>query len=495
MATETYLENNKPIRILNGRKRIYINVSYEDFIQNPMKYINKYFSKCLTIHKDNVDDMKYLVEFTNGKQDILNKTRPNQDTKINNICLINYAKAFVNFKKGFYIGKPIKYVNNDNENDDAILYLLRYNSDIGKASKDIDIYENLLITGLAYTFTDFRKNEFNIENESPYEYIILDNDTTFCVYSSDIKHTKLFSCCISNVIINDKTVKHYTIYFDYKVLIFKEDGSNFKVVFQGNNPIKDPITEYSLNQFRMGAFEQEIIALNSLNKIRSNQLDSMEENINRFMVFENTDIDTIKENLTYFRQNRTIAVSSAGRDFQAKVYSVELDGSSENSSNDTYLDIKRDVYDNVGVPMPTSNTGQGVSGEAQVYGGGWENAQNIASLDTQYVMQFEKEDLKKLLYISNNKTNSKTTSLNANNIEIKYTINESNNIFTKAQAFKYLRDLYIPFEQSLEMTELTDDPYTIAKLSEENYKKEKESEINFEIEKEKQLKDINVQNT
>ena len=55
---------------------------------------------------------------------------------------------------------------------------------------------------------------------------------------------------------------------------------------------------------------------------------------------------------------------------------------------------------------------------------------------------------------------------------------------------EYLRDLSVPFEQALEMSELTDDPHTIAKLSEENVIKEKLQEIDFEIERENKLNEI-----
>ena len=67
-------------------------------------------------------------------------------------------------------------------------------------------------------------------------------------------------------------------------------------------------------------------------------------------------------------------------------------------------------------------------------------------------------------------------------------------MLVKSQTFKYLRDLKVPFEQALEMSELTDDPHTIAKLSEENVKKEKLQEIEFEIEKENKLNEIKSQN-
>ena len=131
------------------------------------------------------------------------------------------------------------------------------------------------------------------------------------------------------------------------------------------------------------------------------------------------------------------------------------------------------MYDIVGVPMPTSSTGQGVSGEAQVYGGGWENSQIIALVDTQYIAQFEEEDLKKFIYISKDKSNSKTPKLISTNIEIKYTINKSNNMMVKAQSMTYFIEKGFTREQALTYCEITDDPQSDGKIADENYIKQK----------------------
>lgn len=475
---------------LKGREEVIINANLDEFLNNPVKVIRDNISTIISIHQSNVYEMEYLNRYFKGKQDILDKVRANGDKQINNKHITNYAWEFVNFKKGYYVGKPIKYVNLDVENNDDIKYLNMYNRNVNKSSKDLVKYENMLITGIAHTMVIPSRKDYDTEKNSPYEYIVLDNKNVCVVKSNDIFKTKLCSICFSTIKENDSDIPFYTIYYENNVLQLK--GSELELVKSEKYPIYNPITEYQLNEQRMGVFEPIINSLNSLNMIRSNQMDLLEEIVNKYLTFENVDISQVLEKIDEFRKKKILAVNTNGP-HEAKVGSVDV-SSDTNTTNSTYNDIEQRSYDIVGVPMPTSSTGQGVSGEAQVYGGGWENAQTIANVDTEYIKQFEREDLEKMLYISEIAINSKTTNLNPYNIEIKYTINKSNNMLVKSQTFKYLRDLGVPFEQALEMSELTDDPHTIAKLSEENVVKEKQQEIEFEIERENKLNEIKSQN-
>lgn len=492
MATEKYIKDTYFENGRYGRNKIVINATKDEMNNNPLKVINDNMGNILSLHNENVKDFKFLTNYSKGEQDILSKVRANGDTKINNKHTTNYAWEFVEFKKGFYFGKPLKYVNNQDETNNEMSYLLKYNNDVNKPSKDLIKATNLLTTGLAYTFTNFKKKEVNLEEESPYNYIVLDNENTFCVYSSDIENTLLFSCYISNIKDNNKSQYNvYTIYYDYKSIIVKQNGGKYEIISGVNTEMIDnPITEYELNQYRMGCYECVMSAFNSMNTIRSNQIDTQEEFVNGYLTFENVDFEFIQKNINSMRDMKAFVVSTNDPNKPAKVNYLQM-GNEISSTNEMYNDIEQRTYDIVGVPMPTSNTGQGVSGEAQVYGGGWENAQSIASVDTTYIKQFEKEDLKKFIYISREKNNSKTKSLSASDIDIKYTINKSNNMLVKSQTFKYLRDLGVPFEQSFEISELTDDPYTLSYLCEQNLISEEERAMMLEVKKQELLNKVN----
>lgn len=472
-----------------GRIDIIINCSEEEFNLNPEQVILDNLDYIITKHNLNCKDYNYLDKYFRGEQDIFCKHRPNGDDKINNIHVTNYAWQFVSFKKGYYVGKPIKYVDLNTETDDDIKYFNIYNRYVNKASKDLVKYENMLISGVAYSMIIPSRNDYDTEKTSPYEYYVLDNRDVCVVKSNDSIHTPLFAVCFSRKNPNSyvNSYSSYTIY--YGNYCMKLDSSKIKLGESEYVCCGNPITEFQLNPQRMGVFEPVINALNSLNNIRSNQLDFLEEIINTYLTFENVDTKEILKHIDEFRAKRILAVSTVDPNTPAKIGSVKLDGDTS-TTNNTYDSIEQRQYDIVGVPMAVSSTGQGVSGEAQVYGGGWESAQTIANVDTIYVTEYERQELVKFLTISGEALNSKTKNLNPYNIDIKYTINKSNNMLVKSQTFKYLRDLHVPFEQAFEMSEITDDPYTMAKVSEENRLRELSEEIELEVEKEKQLNSL-----
>lgn len=479
----------------SGRKKIVIEISLNDFLNDPSEILKKYLPNAISIHNQNCIEMEKLYDLVKSKQNILDKVRPNGDTKINNKLIINYANEFTNFKKGYYIGRPIKYVNATLETNDSMSYLLRYNKDINKQSKDLTKYENLLITGIAHTFIDYNKKpNVDLNNESPYDYIVLDNKNVFVAYSNDIMSTKLFSCYISKIIdyTTNQTRDVYTCYFNYMVATITNINGQYEISYT-SNPIENPITEYTLNQFRMGAWESVISIMNNLNKIRSIQIDQVEEHTNSYITFENVDIDNMLEKIDKMRANRILVVNTNNPNAPAKIGSISLD-LDLTSVNSMFDSLEQRMYDIVGVPMPTSSTGQGVSGEAQTYGGGWENAQTIANVDTQYVMQFENEDLKKMLYISRSVVNSKTIYLYANDIDIKYTINKSNNMMVKSQSAKYFYDMNMPKEMILEFCEISPDAHTNANQWQEYENKKIQEDIVLEIEKTKKLDEATNKN-
>lgn len=478
---------------LYGRKQIIIDVTKEEFLDDPIGVIEDNLNTILSIHSQNVKEMEYLINFHRGNQDILKKVRANGDTKINNKHVTNYAWEFVNFKKGYYVGKPIKYVDLSEEETSDIKYLNRYNKYIRKASKDLVKYENMLITGIAYTMTIPSRSNIDNEWQSPYEYYVIDNSEVCVVRSSDVFKTKLFSMFISENHKDDNgTYSIYTIYYDNIYLVLKKSSKGLELIEKGLMPVYDCITEYQLNEQRMGAFEPVIISLNSLNMMTSNQLDQLEEAVNSYLTFENVDVSSLLNSIDDLRAKRILVVNTNNPSTPAKIGVVTIQNDNT-SLNEKYKEIEQRSYDIIGVPMPTSNTGQGVSGEAQVYGGGWENAQIIAGLDTQYISKYEYEDLEKFITISKNSINSKTANLIPTNIEIKYTINKSNNMMVKAQSMKYFIDNGFTREQALTYCEVTDDPQTDGKIADENSKNQKQDEIDFEVEKELKLKEINNQ--
>lgn len=475
-----------------GRKKIKIDVSYEDFTSNPVKYLEKYLSNVVSEHNTIVTEIDYLTKYYKGIQDIIEKIRAD-GSDINNISIMNYANEIVEFKKGFVVGKPIKYVNTEDETTEDMKYLNKYLKDVKKKSKDLNKYENLYIFGIAHTFITPKKKKYDSEKKSPFDYVVLDSRKTFVVYSNDPACTPLFSVYVSNI--NDEESKQlkevYTIYFDYHSIVVTFDVSELRILRNIKlEPVENPITEYEKSQSRMGAFEPVLNSLDTCNYIRSNQLDDIEQFISAFLIFLNQDPKHIIANIEDFKKNRIFALKTNNPQAPADVKLLQTT-LNHSDINEIFNDTKQDIFNICGVPMATSSTGQGVSGEAQTYGGGWENAQAMATIETTYITQFEQIDLEKMIDICQNGENSKLKNIDANEIDIKYTINKSNNILTKMQAFKYWVDMGGIWERGLEITDLSDDSHTVGEESEKNLEKIENRKIELEVKKTKLLSEIN----
>ena len=82
-----------------------------------------------------------------------------------------------------------------------------------------------------------------------------------------------------------------------------------------------PIVEYVNNDARMGAFEPVIPILNAINMIESNRLDSIQDFVNAFDVFQNCEL----ENGQYkelAKGRMAIAIKSVQPGMEAKVYRI-----------------------------------------------------------------------------------------------------------------------------------------------------------------------------
>lgn len=475
-----------------GRRKISIPVDENEFVKDPLYYFKKYLGYIESTHELNVAEIRYLNDCFKGKQDILFKVRANGDTKINNISVTNFFIEWNAFKKGYYVGKPIKYVDiNGADNDyDDMKYFNLYMRDINKASKDLIKYENLFLNGIAHTMTAYKDRTVDTNKKCPFEYTILDNENVCCVYSNNVKQSKLFSLYISKMEEDDGTPYNiYSIYFRDRLLMVKKNenqNSGFDILKDEKLDVYDCITEYTLNEQRMSIIEMSLSGVNTINKIRSMQLDQQEEHVNNYIIFIN--VDTGKIDTDKMRQKRILGISSNGnKNADVKTITCDIDFT---SLNEFVQEVIQDMFDIVGVPRATSNTGQGVSGEAQTYGGGWENAHNVAKVDTNYIMQYEREDLEKFIDLCQNHIDDKIPNLFTNGMEIKYTLNKSNNMMVKAQSLKYFINEGFTREQALTYCEITDDPQNDGRIADENARMIEEREIQLEIDKEKKISEL-----
>ena len=481
-----------------GRKKITIPVSKEKFDANPSKYIEHYLGKCVSINNQNANDYEVLNDYYCGKQKILLKQRLNGDTENNNIIVVNHVFRQVEFKKGVMVGNPITYslAVSDKSTEDLTL-LQRYFSDSCKSSKDIDKYEDLYIGGIALQFIIPRTDEFDKKNEAPFEIYNIGIGNAFKVYSSDAAKTPLFDVVISETIDTDfKTKKLYTVYFvtpkenDGYCVSVKYDDRYKKIEKEGKiqakkEPMKFlPLVEYALNKNRMGIVELVMAIQDGLNIIQSNQIDDIVDFVNSYFVFENQDLGKDWEKkVKKFRANRAILLRTKNPALPAKLNLLKQ--TMQNTEINAFFELMlQEMYDIVACPKTSGGvTSGGDTGQARLIGNGWESAQNQAQVDISYSLQYEKECLRKILYVC--KEINVLSNLFVADIDIKYSINMSNNILTKTQALQNLYDMNVPYEDALNITNVTSDTHGLAEKWAKNDAEQKERESKSNQEKSK----------
>lgn len=470
----------------NGRKKITIPVSVEKFNQNPVLWILKYMASCVSQNEENTKEIERLREIYLGNQDIQNKVRLDNTETNNNIIVSNHIWRQVEFKKGFMVGEPISYSNATAQVDtDDMTYLKKFLRDSKKSSQDITKYENLYIGGIAYTFTIPRKDNFDVKNESPFILKNLKQGQGFVVYSSDVLNEPLFNVIISeNVELNSKKpTKIYDVFYInqndgycYNFTLKNKEGLNLTYGFNTQysyfgNPVETqqtykflPVTEFELNNSRMGIVELVIALQDTLNMLKSKGVDNIVDFVDAYLVFENQNFasDKAKQTFRDMKKERVIALKTNNPQTPAKVNLLKNELNIVNVTN-LYDETKSEMYDIVGAPTPSGNvTSGGDTGEARLLGNGWETAQNQAKVDISYITQFEYDLLKKMLFVCKTTIGSEIKEISASDIEIKYSLNMSNNLLIKAQSLKYLYDMNMSKEDALEMVNLTSDTHGVA---------------------------------
>ena len=456
----------------SGRKKITIPVRYEDFSKNPIKYIDNYLSKCISINLENKNDSIALKKYYKGIQSILTKTRLNGVTDNNNKIVVNHIYRQVEFKKGFMVGNPISYSLGVADKDtDDMTDLNRFLKDSAKASKDIDKYEDLYVCGLALQYIIPKKTDFD-EGEAPFELYNIEVGNAFKVYSADVTSKPLFDVIISEVI-KDKdfnTEKAYDVYY-------MQDGEEYclTTTYRGigkeqrsdkieKEPYKFlPLIEYSLNKNRMGIVELVMAIQDGLNTIQSNQVDDIVEFVNSYLVFENQDLGKEwAKKVREFRKNRAILLRTKNPQLPAKLNLLKQ--TMQHTEINAFFEmLVQEMYDIVACPKTSGGvTSGGDTGQARILGNGWESAQNQATVDISYVLQYEYELLKKIIYICKEPEEKYIKDINASDIDIKFSINMSNNILTKTQALQNLYTMHIPYEEALDIVNVTSDTHGLA---------------------------------
>ena len=461
----------------NGRRKIFDDreINKETIIPILMDAFN--------VHRLNVQDMKYLLKYYKGKQDILKRNAPST-SEINNKVVLNYAYSSVRDIVGYTFGKPIQIIPRK----------AKYRKDIKKLM-DIFEYENVstvdhevatysAICGMSYICTLPSKDlTSDYMPDIPITVNNLDPLKTFVIQSNKIGNPVRLSCTYWT----DKKNTYFTAFTDTQIFYIKSVG-NGTLSSTRNEIVEDvniiglnPIQRIQNNEFLMGDFEVAITVLNALNQIASDSVNDVENVIKSLLVIINSELDdSVTENA---KKNRILELLGApGANVDAKFLYQQLDSMGISNLRE-YLEEAYKVI--IGIPdRKTRGGGGGDTGDAVKLRDGWADIEIVARIKEAYFKIGKKKQIAvaikilQLLGLAN--IDFKTIDL-----DVKFTRNKNDNLQTKAQAFSTLHGTRtLDPADSLEMCDITTDVTEVIDRGKKYW--EKVAQDNLELQKQTQ---------
>lgn len=439
-----------------GRKVLYASYKQEELTDDTIKEI---INKVFPIHLFNWQDICYLEDIYKGNQPILFKTKKVRES-INNIVVENYAYFMTEFKKGYIFGKPLKYVQIGETTNEEISELNKFMTRLRKHSKDTQLAESLYVNGIAHLLILPTKKD---NAKVPFEIDVLDSKRTFVVYESDTGNKPLLAVTYYPVKRDGKKIFKGSIYTENYYYEFEFGGSSIEKLENKTPHIlgQIPIIEYRLNKSRLGIVEITLSMQHALNKIASSDMDGIEQFIQSLVVFVNNDVDaeTFKE---LMELGAVKIKSDSNLPADVKLLVNDLD----HSNTDIYYQrTLSNMLNIVGVPIPSTKTSGGDTGEARELGDGWTMADLRADQDELMFKNSELTMLEIALDICKKDPKCSINDLDVEEVEIQFERNKSNNLLVKTQSLQNLRASQVSPKSALSVVGLWSDPNAVAEES------------------------------
>ena len=420
-------------------------------------------------HVKNRFDINYLYNYYKGKQPILERTKEVRDD-INNKVVVNIAYDIVDFKVSYLLGSAFSYVSDKDKSEDTAL-LNDYMNQVSKETLDRELIEWNHICGTAYRYVSAKKPSEVEKGDAPFDLFTLDPRTTFVIYSSTFKKTRLAGVTYT---ISETTgqVINFVVYTPKNIFTFgvenlgDKEKESVKGFVQTDNPLGEiPIYEYPANNARLGAFETVLPLLDAYNRITSNDVDGVELQIQSFLKFVNCDLDAdALANLKEYGAIKIKSIDGAPADVDTVKTDYSYDGA------DT---TKQDIYKNILLicGMPITGNGKSISANngAIALSSGWNTAETKARASEVMFTGSERVMLNLVLKICKTVGKDKLD-IRSSDIECKSPRTNYENMQVKAQVLcEMLNTPRVHPKLAFESCGLFSDPENAYLISEKHY--------------------------
>ena len=372
-----------------------------------------------------------LWRYYKGIQPVLGREKGVRP-EINNAIVENHAQEIVAFKVGYQLAEPLQYTCRMDGPEGSYAGKLAQVNELNammfaedKASCDRDLFEWMCICGVGYRMVEPDVRSDASEGGAPFEITTLDPRSTFVVESSSYDGRVLMSVWCGR---DEDGRNVYNCMTDEARYVVKGD----EVVSEAPIPFRrNPVTEYRLNNARMGVFEPVIPLLDAINSLESSRLDDIEQVVQALMVFMDCDIDA--DGFDEMRAKGAVKVKSAeaGARSAIELLSNPLDHSGTQT-------VKDDLYQAVvGIcGMPNRNGASGSSsdtGAAVILRDGWTLAESHAKSYELQMKRAERGFLRACLAICRMSGGPGLDGLTIRDIELAFNRRNYENILVKSQ--------------------------------------------------------------
>lgn len=447
------------------------------------------------------------------QHDILAKKRIHEDTDINSIVLEPHLMAMVDWKTGYVFGNPIKYAQTKDATTDDITYLNKYARYANRNAVDQEVGMWAYATGVGYYFIQPTEDSVDVETQAPFELFCREADTCAKVYSSYNGKKPLFDLLYTTVEEIDESGIQETFaiidiylpndYYQYKCPASEigiVNNVSFAQTSYQKRPIynKLPLVEKRLNPNGVGIVAMARAMQTALDTIASDSIDNIQEVVNVLYKYKginmgDTDDERFERHKVVRKNGAVIIPFLHNMPFEPDLKIEKTDALDFSDVLSLSDNIKRAMYETVGVPLATSATNSGgTTKSGSEVANGYDNAYNRALTDINNFLPADRDLLDRMLFICQNTANNKVNDLKLSEIEIKYSLNLNDNMQIKTQSLGTCIGVKMPPSMALRITRLSNDPEAEGKLWEDYMRKldeesEKKAQAQFEQQQALQL--------
>lgn len=353
MTLEEFIVRELRPEVLIGRRKIKTNAK-----KITEANVVSILQDTLSVHALNAHEIDYLYKYYCGLQDIKDKIKYTREN-INNKVTVNIANEIVTYKTSYLLNEPIQYISYGGEQaiSDEVNRLNLYMREEDKESKDKEIVDWVHICGVGTRLVLDDKSYKMEEDGAPFSLFTLDPRFAYVIYHSGIGERELAGVILQK---DENDEMYADVYTDEMHFVIKKDGivETHKSMYGAV-----PVIEYLNNEARLGAFETVIPILNAINQLESDSLDSIQDFVNGFDVFQNCDIDD-GEYGTLSIGGKAVKIKTVTPGAEARVYRIASE--INQSGVQTRIDDLKDEYLTIsGMPnrnggLSTSDTGTAV---------------------------------------------------------------------------------------------------------------------------------------